>query len=171
LRERGGVRIRTEDFFYREDGRFQKSSLLEIWRGGGEEKNFFLGAKDFFTGRGGGEGGPGKKTRCPRSFFSLSPRASLFPQRHRDWVSRLTEETPGGLGREKKAAWAPGLFSGVGRGEGKVKKGMHGTWIATGERVLSQTQITWSASSKRRGGEGGRQGFQPTHTINNTGLI
>jgi hypothetical protein len=73
-------------------------------------------------------------------------------------TSRLGQPTNGGnAGRVrsgKKAALAPGLFSG-GRGEGKVKKGMHGTWIATGERVLSQTQIPWSASSKRRGGGGG----------------
>jgi hypothetical protein len=28
--------------------------LLEVWRGGGGGEHFFLGAKDFFTGRGGG---------------------------------------------------------------------------------------------------------------------
>jgi hypothetical protein len=42
--------VLDQEFFYREDGRFQKSSLLEIWREGGEKKIFF-GPRIFFTGR------------------------------------------------------------------------------------------------------------------------
>ncbi len=40
---KGGRRkfFSDQGFFYREDGRFQKSSLLKIWREGGEEKIFF----------------------------------------------------------------------------------------------------------------------------------
>ncbi len=33
--------VLDQEFFYREDGRFQKSSLLEIWIEGGEKKIFF----------------------------------------------------------------------------------------------------------------------------------
>ncbi len=39
--------VLDQEFFYRKGRRFQKSSLLEIWREGGEEKNFFR-AEDFF---------------------------------------------------------------------------------------------------------------------------
>jgi hypothetical protein len=39
-------------FFYREGGRFQKSSLLEVWRKGGGGKHFFL-TVDFFPREGG----------------------------------------------------------------------------------------------------------------------
>jgi hypothetical protein len=45
--------FQTKDFFYRENGRFQKSSLLEIWREGGEV-SIFSWTEDFFTGRGEG---------------------------------------------------------------------------------------------------------------------
>jgi hypothetical protein len=40
-----------QGFFYRKDGRFQKSSLLKIWREGGEENIFFLGPRIFLQGR------------------------------------------------------------------------------------------------------------------------
>ncbi len=61
----------TKDFFYREGRRFQKSSLLEIWREGGGGKHFFY--------REGGEGGPGKKTRWQRSFFFPLPAGFTVP--------------------------------------------------------------------------------------------
>ncbi len=37
--------------------------------------------------------------------------------------------------------------------------------------IAGSNFFSWSASSKRSGGEGGRRGFQPTHTINNTGPL
>ncbi len=50
FRGKGGRKTffsRDEDFFYREDERFQKSSLLEIWKEGGEVSIFF-GPRIFF---------------------------------------------------------------------------------------------------------------------------
>jgi hypothetical protein len=136
-------------------------------RGGGEE--FFSRDQGFFYREGGRRGRTRKKDPMPKELFFPFSAGFTVPTA----TSRLGQPTNGGnarrVGSGKKAAWASDLFSGVGRGE--VKKSMHGTWIATGERVLSQTQIPWSASSKRRGGEGGRQGYQPTHTINNTGPL
>jgi hypothetical protein len=37
-----------------------------------------------------------EKEPKPACYFFSGPEASLFPQRHRDWVSRLTEGMPGG---------------------------------------------------------------------------
>ncbi len=106
---RGGRRFfsRTEDFFYR-------------GRGG----NVFFLDLNFFLQEGGGRRGRTRKKRpdVKGVFFPLSPRASLFPQRHRDGVSRLTEGTPGGLGREKKPLWRLVFFSGGGVEWGQGEK-------------------------------------------------
>ncbi len=105
-------------FFAGRGGGFQKSSLLEIWRGrgGGRKRIFFRGAKDFFYREGGEEReDPEKKDPMVKQlFFPFSPRASQFPQRHRAGVSRLTEGTPGGWGREKKPLGRRVFFLGWG---------------------------------------------------------
>ncbi len=55
-----------------------------------------------------------------------------------------------------------------------MKKSMHGTWIAAGKRVLCYRRLKYFflvSKQQEEWGEGGRQGFQPTHTINNTGPL
>ena len=167
MRKRGGGKDSDRGFFFTwRGGGFESRLCLRFGGEGGEEKNFFLGPRIFLQGGGGGEGGPGKKDPMAKQLFFPFPAGFTVPTA----TSRLGQPTNGGnagrvgSGEKKKPLGRRVFFSGVGRGEGKVKKGMHGTWIATGERVLSQTQIPWSASSKRRGGGRGvdRAISQPT---------
>ena len=85
-------------------GKFQRSSLLEIFLEGG--RRIFFGPRK------------GKGAKAGLLFFLADPKASLFPQRHRDWVSRLTEGTPGGLVGKKKPLGCLVFFSGKGVGAG-----------------------------------------------------
>jgi hypothetical protein len=105
-------------------GKFQMSSLLEIFTGGGGgvQKSSLLEHE----GRGGGVkifSGPRKRegAKAGLLFFLVDPAASLFPQRHRDWVSRLTEGTPAGWKKKQRVTLAPCHFLG-GWGQGEKKK-------------------------------------------------
>ncbi len=118
--EGGGVRIRTEHFFYREGGEdFFRSEHFFTGRGG---RRFFSDRAFFFTGRGGEEGGPGKKTRSQRSFFSPFPAGFTVPTA----TSRLGQPTNGGnagrVGSGKKSPFDAWSFF-WGEGWGRVKKG------------------------------------------------
>ncbi len=111
----GGVRIRTEQFFLQGGGGedfFLGPSIFFLQEGRGKEKIFF-GLRFFLQG-GGRRGRTRKKDQMPKGAFFPSPRASLFPQRHRDWVSRLTEGTPGGLVGKKSRFGAWSFFWGRG---------------------------------------------------------
>jgi hypothetical protein len=114
--------FRTEQFFLQEGGEEEKifSGLNFFYREEGGRRGFFSDRGFFFTGRRrGGFRDPEKGADAKRAFFPSS-RASLFPQRHRDLVSRLTEGTPGGLVGKKSFFGAFSFF--LGKGWGKVKK-------------------------------------------------
>jgi hypothetical protein len=91
----------------------------------------------------------------PKGLLFPSPRASLFPQRHRDGVSRLTEGTPGGLVGKKKPLWRLVFFLGEGWGQGEKKHEWYldSSWRAS--TLLSQAQIYFLGQQAARG-VGGR---------------